>query len=393
MGVGKSVITADRYAAQRARGFRFLRFDPDLEAEYRKAYTDVIIPRTRIGGTLGVLAILVFVFVDQLLGVDYSTPGADGVLLGICVPAAGFPLLASFYPGAHKYLLRLSALGVLGVGLGVLYTLVAARQLGTWAPYESLMLIIVYIYFVSGLLFHQAIFCGMAVLLAFAFTNVPLQAPQLLLYEVLHLFLANVVGCIGLYLLDHQTRMEFLLKRELHHQALVDSLTGLMNRRAFDAHFDIAWRQAQRELTSIGLLILDLDNFKQVNDTCGHPFGDDALRHVAGVLKTTAVRPLDAAGRQGGDEFAVLWYGIDGGWFARLAEELPLRIEGLSRGDPPVDVTCSGGAVIVWPRPGVEMRDAFKAADDKLYQMKKDHPGKIGFVVLQPPPEREQHAA
>jgi diguanylate cyclase (GGDEF)-like protein len=393
MGPSKSGITADRYAAQRARGFRLLRFEPDLEAEYRKAYTDVIIPRTRIGGTLGVLAILLFVFVDQMLGVDYSTPGADGVLIGICVPAAGFPLVASFYPAAHKYLLQLSAIGVLGVGFGVLYTLIAARQLGTWAPYESLMLIIVYIYFVSGLLFHQAIFCGTTVLLAFAFTNVPLQTPQLLLYEVLHLFLANVVGGIGLYLLDHQTRMEFLLKRELHHQALVDSLTGLMNRRAFDAHFEIAWRQAQRELTSIGLLILDLDDFKKVNDTCGHQFGDDALRHVAGVLKTTAVRPLDGAGRQGGDEFAVIWYGVDGGWFAQLAKELPLRIEGMRGGDPPVDITCSGGAVIVWPRPGVEMRDAYKAADEKLYQMKKDHPGKIGFVVLQPPPEREQHAA
>src|SRR5687767_7267668 len=108
MGQSQTGLAADRYAAQRARGFRFLRSEPDLEAEYRKAYTDVIIPRTRIGGTLGVLAILVFVFVDQMLGVDYSTPGADGVLIGICVPAAGFPLLASFYPGAHKYLLRLS---------------------------------------------------------------------------------------------------------------------------------------------------------------------------------------------------------------------------------------------------------------------------------------------
>src|SRR5690349_14687585 len=393
MGLSQSGPAADSYAAQRARGFRWLRFAPELEAEYRKAYTTVIIPRTRIGGTLGVLAILLFVFVDQLLGVDYSTPGADGVLIGICVPAAGFPLIASFYEKAHPYLLRLSALGVIGVGMGVLYTLVMARQQQTWAPYESLMLVIVYIYFVSGLLYHQAIFCGMAILFAFAISMQNLQAPQLLLYEVLHLFLANVVGWIGLYLLDHQTRMEFLLKRELHHQALVDSLTGLANRRAFDAHFDTAWRQAQRELTSLGLLMIDLDNFKKINDSCGHQFGDDARGHGAGVLKSTAVRPLDAAGRQGGDEFAVVWYGVDGGWFAQLAEELPLRIEGLRCGDPPMDVTCSGGAVIVWPRPGVEMKDAFKAADEKLYEMKKNSPGKIGFVVLQPPTEREQHAA
>lgn len=391
--MSQSGLGADRYATQRARGFRWLRFSPELEAEYRKAYTDVIIPRTRIGGTLGVLAILLFVFVDTMLGVDYSTPGADAVLLGICVPAAGFPLLASFYEKAHPYLLRLSAIGVLGVGLGVLYTLVMAREAGKWAPYESLMLIIVYIYFVSGLLYRQAIFCGMAVLVAFAVTNLGLQTSEMLLYEVLHLFLANVVGCIGLYLLDHQTRMQFLLKGELHNQALVDSLTGLMNRRAFDAHFALAWRQAQRELTSLGLLMIDLDEFKKVNDTCGHQFGDDALRHVAGVLKTTAVRPLDGAGRQGGDEFVVVWYGVDGGWFAQLADELPLRIEGLRCGDPPIEVTCSGGAVIVWPRPGVEMKDAFKVADEKLYQMKKDSPGKIGFVVLQPPPEREQHAA
>jgi len=391
--MGNSRYADDRFAAQRKAGFSWLRFEPELETEYRKAYTDVITPRIRVGGTLGVLAILLFVSIDQWLGVDFSPPGADGVLIGLCVPAAGFPLVASFYERAHRYLLTLSALGVLGVGGGVLYTLIMAREMQMWAPYESLMLVTVYIYFVSGLLYRQAIACGMALLVAFAITNYPLQEHNLLLYEVLHLFLANVIGWIGLYLLDHQTRMEFLLKRELTQQALVDSLTGLMNRRAFEAHFDTAWRQAQRELTSVGLLLVDVDDFKRINDTCGHQFGDEALRHVATVLKTAAYRPLDAAARYAGDEFIALWYGVNGSWFADLAKELPIRLEGLRCGDPPLDVTVSGGAVVVWPRQGVEMRDAFKAADDKLYQMKRDGAGKIGFVVLQPPTEREQSAA
>jgi diguanylate cyclase (GGDEF)-like protein len=391
--MGKSRYADARYAAQRKAGFRWLRFAPELEAEYRRAYTEVITPRVRVGGTLGVLAIILFVSVDQMFGVDFSPPGGDVVLLGLCVPAAGFPILASLHERTHKYLLALSALGVLGVGFGVLYTLILARERQMWAPYESLMLVIVYVYFVSGLLYYQAIFCGMAILVAFTITNWTLQTHTLLLYEVLHLFLANVIGWIGLYLLDHQTRMQFLLKRELAQQALVDSLTGLMNRRAFEQHFDTAWRQAQRELTSIGLLLVDLDEFKRINDNCGHQFGDEALRHIATILKAAAYRPLDAAARYAGDEFIALWYGVDGAWFANTAEELPLRFQGLRCGDPPREVTVSGGAVVVWPRKGVEMKDAFKAADDKLYQMKRDKPGCIGFVVLQPPPEREQSAA
>lgn len=96
----------------------------------------------------------------------------------------------------------------------------------------------------------------------------------------------------------------------LRHQAVHDALTGLPNRVLLQNRLAEALRVAEQEQTTLALLLIDLDHFKEVNDTLGHFYGDELLSHVADVLRQVA-RPADTVARLGGDEFAVVLPNID----------------------------------------------------------------------------------
>src|ERR1700760_594001 len=106
---------------------------------------------------------------------------------------------------------------------------------------------------------------------------------------------------IGAVIVFHDVTKERRLKRALSYQASHDALTGLINRREFDNRLHAAVLSAQRGEGSYALLYIDLDQFKVVNDTCGHQAGDRLLRDVTGLLQTR-VRASDTIARLGGDE-------------------------------------------------------------------------------------------
>ena len=110
---------------------------------------------------------------------------------------------------------------------------------------------------------------------------------------------------IGAVIVFHDVTKERRLKRALSYQASHDALTGLINRREFDNRLHVAVAAAQRGDGNYALLYIDLDQFKVVNDTCGHQAGDRLLRDVTGLLQTR-VRMSDTIARLGGDEFGVL---------------------------------------------------------------------------------------
>ena len=124
---------------------------------------------------------------------------------------------------------------------------------------------------------------------------------------------------IGAVVVFHDVTRERRLKRALSWQASHDALTGLINRREFDNRLHGALLSAQRGEGAYALLYIDLDQFKVVNDTCGHQAGDRLLRDVTGLLQTR-VRATDTIARLGGDEFGVLLEGCTLEQATRIAE-------------------------------------------------------------------------
>ena len=154
-------------------------------------------------------------------------------------------------------------------------------------------------------------------------------------------------------------------------QALVDPLTGLANRRVAEGALETELARADRFDEPLAMLMTDLDDFKQINDRWGHPFGDEVLREFAAAL-TESIREIDLSGRWGGEEFAVVLPGTDAEGGAALAERIRdnLRERGITSPDGErVEVTASFG-VAAYP----EMRtkdDLVGAADAALYEAKR----------------------
>lgn len=157
--------------------------------------------------------------------------------------------------------------------------------------------------------------------------------------------------------------------QKLEHAALTDSLTGMQNRRYFDDALREYLDEFRRIDKPIGLMILDLDHFKLVNDTHGHDVGDDVLKAVANCLKDFT-RFHDVVARLGGEEFAVVAPNMDEHMLAKLAERIRAAISALPimTGNVRIKVTTSVG-LAVWDRKETA-EDFYRRADRMLYQAK-----------------------
>jgi diguanylate cyclase (GGDEF)-like protein len=163
------------------------------------------------------------------------------------------------------------------------------------------------------------------------------------------------------------------LHETVERQAVTDELTGLFNRRRFQEAMATEVERSKRFGQPVGLVLLDLDDFKAVNDTYGHQQGDLVLREVARVLRETS-REIDEPARYGGEELAVVLPGTDLEGAYNLAERVRAGIEELALplldGDGNLRVTASFG-VATLPGSADDMRDLVAAADEALYRAKR----------------------
>jgi diguanylate cyclase (GGDEF)-like protein len=163
------------------------------------------------------------------------------------------------------------------------------------------------------------------------------------------------------------------LHETVERQAVTDELTGLFNRRRFQEAMATEVERSKRFGQPVGLVLLDLDDFKAVNDTYGHQQGDLVLREVARVLRETS-REIDEPARYGGEELAVVLPGTDLEGAYNLAERVRAGIEELALplldGDGALRVTASFG-VATLPGSADDMRELVAAADEALYRAKR----------------------
>lgn len=158
--------------------------------------------------------------------------------------------------------------------------------------------------------------------------------------------------------------------QEYKRQAIRDPLTGLFNAAYFRTRLDEEIKRAKRSKSSLGLMIIDVDNFKQINDTHGHPVGDNILNRLAQLLNEN-VRSTDIVARYGGDELCVILPDSDSeqtqNFMLRLHRRVRELAEGLDREDR---ATISIGAAVA-PLQAADGESLFKAADDALLEAKR----------------------
>ena len=180
-----------------------------------------------------------------------------------------------------------------------------------------------------------------------------------------------------------QRRIEHKLResrRKLLTKSQHDHLTGLLNRRGLETRLNRELRRARREGGSVGLLLVDVDTFKSFNDTFGHGAGDRCLEVVAAQLRACLRRPMDAACRYGGEEFALILPGVDAAGAAVMAESCRKAVENLKIALPTSahgQVTISIGVAVVSPaqdRASTALVSSalLDAADGALYRAKAE---------------------
>jgi diguanylate cyclase len=155
--------------------------------------------------------------------------------------------------------------------------------------------------------------------------------------------------------------------------AEIDHLTGLPNRRAFEALLDKHYREAQAAIDALSVAFCDIDHFKRINDTFGHDTGDRVIQAIAEALSAISNDNCHVA-RHGGEEFVLLFRGLNPSQAQKKLDELRERFANRSfvnreTDEPMGQITFSGGVADVFGHP--DPRGALKAADEALYRAKE----------------------
>jgi len=179
---------------------------------------------------------------------------------------------------------------------------------------------------------------------------------------------------VGVRILELETRLREALARE---EALAtrDSLTGLPNRRALYDRARAELNHAARTRTSVGLIMVDLDHFKRINDQFGHAAGDEALRRVAEVLQRNR-RDYDFTGRWGGEEFLTILPGASLAQAGLVAERIRSAIQSIELkvgGLDTVELRASFGVAAARPAAfPIGLDELLGSADDAMYRAKRE---------------------
>lgn len=166
-----------------------------------------------------------------------------------------------------------------------------------------------------------------------------------------------------------------LLEEKALELARLDGLTGVANRRHFDQFLHHEWKRCARLQQPIALAMIDIDFFKQINDTYGHQYGDDCLVKISQVLQRYAKRPGDLCARYGGEEFVIVFGISTAEQMLPLLQKLQDEIRALHIPNEPAGlgriVTVSMGVATAFPQRHSDERTLIEAADSRLYAAKR----------------------
>jgi len=238
------------------------------------------------------------------------------------------------------------------------------------------VLVIVYACLFLGLAARVVAIVAAALAAAFFVLGAALGVPaEDLVFAGLVIVVTALMAVLSARRVERLQRTRFIEQRMLNELAERDGLTGLYNRRKFDALAERLWQQARRDGQLVQLLLLDIDCFQIYNDLYGHQAGDECLRRISRVIARAARRPLDFCARYGGEEFVLMLYGPSEQDPLALAEQIRREVmdeQIVHRGSyvAPV-VTVSIGTALAEPASGRSLAALIQQADEALYEAKQ----------------------
>jgi len=374
------------HARQLRAAMQWLTFDPELESGYRQASLDENLRFIRANLCLGLAVMLAFTAVETLLLGEGLRRIPTLIHLGVMVPALLVALAASYSPRRHRLYppVAMAAGAVIGLCVAIIQLIAASRGVSQLFP--TVMLVTIYIYFMGSLLFYHSVAANVLVATVYLSAGTALQLPGLEFgFDAISLVAVNIFCASVAYMHEKTSRIRFLEAALLREMVARDGLTGIQNRRMFDAHIQQTWDQAVRDRLRIAVLLVDIDCFKDYNDRYGHQAGDECLRAVAVTLSQCARRPTDFVARYGGEEFAVVLNDATREYTAELLTRIQRSIAQLNIQHEASRVasrlTVSIGAAFVLPGANRTHEGLVQLADEALYSAKEQ--GRNRVVVME----------
>lgn len=358
-----------------------------LEADFQEHYAQRYRSQMVLGLAIGAVAMLVSLFEDFLIPAGQRDMPMF-IRFGLVLPAVlvlTFLISRDFMARWQQSLLMLSTLG--GASAFLLMAFFVSSPLGR-IYIDTLMLIQIFGLTLLRMQFAYAIACVLVIVTGTTSALLLLDFPGSLAENLIDLMLIVFAGLLCLvanYLMERSARSDYLQQRLLeigqqelektntHLQQLLrsDALTGIANRRHFDARLDEEFRRAARSHTPVALLMIDIDSFKQYNDSYGHQAGDETLTRVAQSLALFARRPGDVAARYGGEEFALILPGSSEADALAIAEEAVAHVyeQNLPHRSARASdrVTVSIGVAALQPGENADVAELIEQADQALY--------------------------
>ena len=366
------------FARQLEAGFPMLRFHKELEPAYRDEHFDRNRLFVRVSLVVGFLLTALFFWLGRPVTSSVSAPLADAIRFGLLTPAFLITIILSFMPRSRTLFRGVLMFAALSVALAhVALSLMLPADVHQLA-FAGLPVVIVFVFFALGLFMQTAMLVGLLALASYVGGALLIgMPPGQLGYNSAILMVTIVICAMGSYVLEHAMRERYLESHLLAEMVERDGLTGLYNRRVFDQYLENAWAIAKRQRCTLCVMLADIDFFKAYNDHHGHQAGDECLRKVASAVSRAARRPLDFAGRFGGEEFILLLYDVELEPAAELAERVRNAVAGLRlphRSSAVAQVvTVSIGVAVVTPTETPRsLQGVIQLADQALYRAKKE---------------------
>jgi diguanylate cyclase (GGDEF)-like protein len=305
--------------------------DPAVEEAYR--LDRFAADRQRAVILLGLVAVASALnFVVE--SIAYRHGAAPAVALAPLFISIWLPLLGGAWLARIKSPARLETLMVLFVAVGTTMRLSVltfhSNVLDMWMTLMVGIVLVIYLLLPFRLIVAfavAAIFSAVAPAWWWAVQGGTLPV-DIFFRGLVWLLLANALGFAAANGLQRSQRAQFAQSLLLRQLLSTDAMTGIANRRCFDAALVREWRRCQRAKAPLSLLMIDVDHFKAYNDYCGHPQGDACLRRVAQLLVEAVGRPGDLAARYGGEEFVCLLPDVGGIGALNVAHKLMAVLRG-----------------------------------------------------------------